>query len=171
MPWLTRVLPAITVLLLAVAGILPWGHGYDLRFLLPALPFMAIHYWQQEHRGLVPAPFVALIGLAIDVLTSGPLGYWSLVFLIGLALTRFMTRHVPEADALLNWVGFAVAAIGMALAAWMVASAYVVRVVDWRPIVIAAIAQIALYPLVVLLLRPLSRIVAGPRILVLERQR
>ncbi|MFM9941856.1 MAG: hypothetical protein ACKVP7_20425 [Hyphomicrobiaceae bacterium] len=166
-----RILPALSVLLLAVAGVLPWGQDHDLRFCLPALAFMGIHFWQHDHPKLVPPAFVAVVGLGIDVLTFGPLGFWPLVFLAGLALTWTVDWATGGGDGVMRWAGFVAATMGLSTVAWLVASAYVVKAVDWRPMVVSVLIQSALYPLAAVLLRPIERTVAGPRVLVLERQR
>ncbi len=166
-----RILPALSVLLLAVAGVLPWGHGHELRFCLPALTFMAMHFWQHEHPALMPPAFVVVVGLGIDVLTWGPLGFWPLVFLSGLALTWAVDGAIGAAGGIGRWAGFVIASTGLSVVAWLIASAYVVKAVAWQPMVVSVLIQSALYPLVAALLGPAARAVAGPRVLVLERQR
>jgi len=167
----TRLLPALTVLLLAIAGVLPWGHGNEMRFCLPALAFLGIHYWQHRQPDLMPPTFVASVGLGIDVLTSGPFGFWALVFLAGVAITAAVDSLVDSTDGLIRWLGFVAASSGLSLVAWLIASGYVQKPVDWTPMLVSVVIQSMLYPLIAALLSPIGKWVAGPRVLILERQR
>lgn len=166
-----NVIPAVTVVLLAIAGVLPWGHGHELRFCLPALAFIPMHFWQHERATLMPPAFVAAIGLGIDVLTSGPIGFWPLVFLAGLAATWLSGAVLDGGEGVARWAGFVFASAGMSLAGWTIASGYAMRPVAWLPMLVSVMVQSLAYPMVAALLRPLALVVAGPRVLTLERAR
>ena len=83
-----RLVPALSVAVLVMVAVLPWGLPPDGRFVLPLLPFIAIHYWTSRHPEKLAewVPFAA--GLTVDVLSNGPLGYWSLIYLTAVRVGR-----------------------------------------------------------------------------------
>ena len=158
-----RIIPIATVLVLVVLSVLPWGVGQSLGFMLPLLPFLAIYYWMRRHSQLMPALFVFASGLAVDVLSYGPLGYWSIVYLAGLGLTALLERIDTAGGGFVSWAGFCGVIAGLALIAWLVASLYYVRFIDWQPMARAAGVLLLVYPLFRTLLDPLDRLVCEPQ--------
>ena len=169
MTTLAPVVPALTLLALVLISVLPWGIGPGYQFALPALPLLAVYFWTRAQSHLLPATFVFAVGLVVDVLSYGPLGYWSLVYLAGLALTEFSTRFGGRGN-LSEWLGFAGVMAALSAIAWLLASVYFVRLVNWRPMAWAAVLLPLAYPVVQALLVPVDRWVAGPRALNLERR-
>jgi rod shape-determining protein MreD len=167
----SRLLPSLTILTIVLLGALPWGQGHNMRFLLPAAPFMAIHFWTCRHPEVVAAPFVFFVGLVVDLLTSGPLGFWPLVFLCGFAVTRMFNRLFPAQDDFARWRSFVAASSIATSTAWLIASFYFLQLVDWRPMLGSVLGQSALYPLLVWMIAPIARQLDGPRALHLERRR
>lgn len=167
---LARVTPPITVVLFVLLCVMPWGLGQSFHFALPLLPFAAIHYWARTSPTLMPSTFVFAAGLSVDVLSYGPLGYWSLVYLMGLGLTAGVERVLPDTGPMSDYVNFCAVIAGLALIAWSCASIYFIRVIDWEPMASAAVMLALAYPLVRLLLGPVDRWLAGPRTLNLERR-
>lgn len=167
---LARLVPIATVLALALLCVVPWGFGAWTNFALPALPFTAIHYWSRKDRAPLAAPLVFLTGLGVDVLSHGPLGYWSLIYLTGMALTFGLEEGAGQADGLRHWLGFCSVLAMLMLLAWLLASAYFARLIDWWPMLTAAFVLPAIYPVVAAILLPVDRWMAGPRMLRLERR-
>lgn len=158
-----RIIPIATVIVLVVLSVLPWGVGQSLGFMLPLLPFLAIYYWMRRHSHLMPTLFVFASGLAVDVLSYGPLGYWSIVYLAGLGLTALLERSGVAGRSVAGWAGFCGVIAGLAFIAWLVASLYYVRFIDWQPMARAAAALLLVYPLFRVLLDPLDRLVSEPQ--------
>ncbi|MEQ1651156.1 MAG: hypothetical protein ABL897_01565, partial [Hyphomicrobium sp.] len=131
-----------TIAFLALLAALPWGIAPQSRFFLPMLPVVAIHFWTLRHPGLVPEWNVFLIGLALDVLTHGPLGYWALVY-----LTAHLagTLGAPFGDrGILVRIGlFAAALVGVVAVAWAVASVYFLERADIGPYMTGALLAAA----------------------------
>lgn len=152
------VVPAITVAALTFAAVLPWGASKTLQFLLPFLPLIAIHYWVQQSAGLMPVWFVFLCGLVIDALTSGPLGFWSFIFLLGFAFALWASNHRLAQWWLGRWLGVALSMILANFAVWAMSSLYFVRMFDWYPLVLSAVGATMIYPLLALLFWPLARV-------------
>ena len=170
MSQLQRAIPMLTVTLLVLLCVMPWGLGQSFHFALPLLPFAAIHYWARSRPASMPCTFVFAAGLAVDVLSYGPLGYWSLVYLMGLGLAAGLARVLLDSSPLADCTSFCAAIALLALIAWSLASVYFIRFIDWQPMATAAAMLAAAYPFVHLLLAPLERWLAGPRTLNLERR-
>ena len=168
---LATALPVLTLLAAALLSVMPWGLGEDVRFLLPILPFVVVHYWSRDWADLLPLPVVFGVALAIDVLTFGPLGYWPMIYLAGLTAAAALDRMLGRLDGIADWLVFAVVAAFMCALAWAVASAYFASRADPRPMLVAAVAMVITWPLAVLVLSPAARLLAGPRVLSLDRRR
>lgn len=122
---------------LTLIAALPWGLPSEYRFFLPLLPVVAIHFWSLRHPGLVPDWFVFLAGLTLDILTQGPLGYWSLIYLAAHVLA--VTTAPAGAGGQLVRLGlFCLALVVVAAVAWLVASIYFLELADVRPYAIGA---------------------------------
>jgi rod shape-determining protein MreD len=161
MPYLRNVVPILSVAALTLLAALPFGMPSDLRFYMPLLPYTAIHYWAVRRPALMPEWAVFLAGLATDVLTHGPLGFWSLMFLIGVVAVD-ATRDMPDWGAIGRWGQFCVTLAILGLAEWLVASIYRVELADWRPLVLAAFIAAISYPVIGFLLRPLQKLWVRP---------
>ncbi|MGL4396814.1 MAG: rod shape-determining protein MreD, partial [Hyphomicrobium sp.] len=115
--------PLVTIALLTLIAALPWGLPSDYRFFLPLLPAVAIHYWSVRRDDLAIEWLAFLSGLVLDVLTQGPLGYWSLIYLLsrvmGLQSVRF-----SEAGQGVRILLYALALVVTATAAWAISSLY-----------------------------------------------
>lgn len=151
-----NILPALSVAVLALLAVLPWGAADTTRFALALLPLAAIHYWCARRPLLMPAALVFTVGIAMDVATHGPLGFWSLLALVTAAAARLPLQ--VGRGPLARYAVFAVTMILVASLAWAVASLYFLRGIEWHPMLLAAIAAIAAYPLVALALMPIDRL-------------
>jgi rod shape-determining protein MreD len=156
-----RLMPALTVSILAVLAVLPWGLPADARFVLPFLPVIALHDWSSRHADrLSPwVPFAA--GIVVDVLTNGPLGYWPLIYL-GAMMLGADAQRMPGAGPAARWVVFLAALVGLVIAAWGVASLYHLSVSDWRPFAWALWVSALCYPPLAFVLRALDPVPLRP---------
>lgn len=145
---LSAVLPFPIVLAAVIVSAVPWGLPASTGFVLPIATAMLIYLYSAKAQPGLPAWFVFLAGVLTDMLTAGPLGYWALIFLLAHALGRALPY---ESGALTRFAVYIATAAITAAVAWGVASLYYVRVIDWRPMVFAAAAAVALFPILLLL--------------------
>lgn len=150
-----RLMPALSVGLLALLAILPWGLPADGRFVLPFVPVAALHYWSSRHPERLSAWIPFVTGIVVDVLTNGPLGYWPLLYL-GSVMLGVETHGVGARGPLARWALFVAGLIGLVVAAWGVASVYHLALADWRPFAWALWVTALFYPLLAVLLRALD---------------
>ena len=161
MPILRNLVPLATLAALTLVAALPFGLPADVRFYMPLLPYTVIHYWAVRRPTLMPEWGVFLAGLATDVLTHGPLGFWSLMFLIGVVAVD-ATRGMPDWGALGRWAQFSGILLVLGGCQWLVASIYFVELADWKPMLLAVAIAVLSYPLIGFALRPLQRLWERP---------
>jgi rod shape-determining protein MreD len=125
-------MPALSVSVLTIVAILPWGLPWEDRFVLPLLPIVAIYYWTRDSDAWLPEWIIFLAGLLLDVLTQGPLGYWALVYLATYVVAVFCSRLKLE-TTVQRLMLFAGAIIAVTFFAWLTASVYFLELRDWEP--------------------------------------
>lgn len=127
-----------------VASALPLGLPPDATF-VPPLLMAALIYTFSILQPPLPSGIAFLVGLASDVLSAGPLGYWALIFLlVHIAAMQWPAR--PQWGFTGLWGMFALTISAVSVAGWAVACAYFLGAVDWRPMAAGALAAIALFP-------------------------
>lgn len=143
--------PGLTILIVTLFAALPWGWPGAGRFVLPLLPFAIVHYWVLRRPDLVPEWLVFATGLTFDVLTNGPLGYWSLIYLTGYAMT---VAALPWAGVgrLGRWALFAALIAILACAQVLLSIAYFNQAIDAWSVAVASAWAVLLYPIVVMML-------------------
>jgi rod shape-determining protein MreD len=164
----TAVVPTLSILPFAIITAMPWNAPDWVSFALPLVTLTAVHFWSEQRPGLVPAPIILCIGVLVDLITDGPLGYWAALFLLAYALG--VQTHVsgsgaaqPKDDGTIlptlrrTCVMLAIVAV----CAWLIACLYYVRLFNPLPIAAGGLLALALQPVVVFLLHPLVALVAG----------
>ncbi|KUO68261.1 MAG: hypothetical protein APF80_01115 [Alphaproteobacteria bacterium BRH_c36] len=106
-----QILPlAILVLFTAVAGAPWWGSSEMSAALIAAfLPAAAIHYWAVRRASVIPEVAVLFSGLAVDIVSGGPLGLWVLVYAAAFVLGLVQRPWVEVFWKPGRWVLFALA--------------------------------------------------------------
>lgn len=149
---MSKIVAPFSVVALTVLSALPWGVAAESRFVLPLLPVVAIHYWVlREHAQMVPEWFVFACGLLLDVLTNGPLGFWSMIYLFAYALATLSIPWSRE-GVFARWLLLLAALALVSMSAWIISSIYAVEIVDWQPFAWGAVAAGATHPLFALVL-------------------
>ena len=154
--------PALSVVLLVLAAVTPHHSGRTVAFSTAALfPVLAVTCWSitgRRHSMLVLA-FVA--GLVMDAVSTGPLGYWAVIYLAGVELAASLSDLARD-----SMIGHGVAvlatlttvtALGLAIA-----SAYERHLPDIAEAAEAAALAALCYPLLAGLLHSLLPRVTGP---------
>ena len=151
------IVPSVTILCTGLLAVLPWGATEPVRLILAFLPLALVHYWSLRRPDLVAPALVFAVGLLVDLLGQGPLGYWALLALLVSALGRLQAAMWTPSTAVGRAMGF-LAAMGVAgVAGWGIASLYMGETTDPQPFAMAVFVMVAIYPLIVLLLLPIDR--------------
>jgi cell shape-determining protein MreD len=158
-----RLLPATTLVFVALLAVLPFGVDEGVRYAIRFLPLMVTHYWSARRPALLPVPFIFSIGLAIDILTHEPLGYTALLALAVAGLAPLEHWLTGRSTAIGRAAVFALAMLVAAALAWMIAAIYTGAKPDARPFLLAALATIPMYPIMALTLMGIDRLWETPR--------
>ena len=111
------------------------------------LPLIAVFLWPRVDTPVVSIIFILLFGLLLDVLSAGPLGLWSLIFLSVLALFRPHKRLRDHNfwSAFLTWLAvLALAVVAVYLLGWFAMGR---RPETWA-LFYQAVAAVVLFPIV-----------------------
>lgn len=128
-----------------VTSALPLGLPAGATF-VPPLLMAALIYIFSSMRPPLPGWIAFTVGLASDVLSAGPLGYWAFVFLlVHTAATVWPAK--PQWGLSGIWGRFGVTVAAVSLAGWVIACLYFFNTVDWQPMANGAIFATLLFPL------------------------
>jgi rod shape-determining protein MreD len=146
---MTTMLPALSVLFAVLATAVPWGLPADATFILPFVVVMMVFCWRTI-PGAVLLPAVAvLLGLLVDIVSGGPLGYWALMALIGATAGGHSGPLGEEGHNVVTlWLIWTALVCTLAGFGWVLASVYFFRWIDWWPILLGALASVSLFPVV-----------------------
>jgi rod shape-determining protein MreD len=114
----------------------------------PNFAIIAAFFWAIYAPQLLPPAAVFSLGLIMDLLGAGPLGFWALLLLsvYGLALSQ---RHFFLGRSVMGvWAGFAAFAILAAAAGWFVLCLYYGHWAAAMPAFAQAFVSIAVFPIV-----------------------
>ncbi|MCH9808741.1 MAG: hypothetical protein K0U74_13510 [Alphaproteobacteria bacterium] len=152
---LQALLPLAALSLLTAAAVLPWpGDGSGL--MAAMLPVFAVHYWALRRPEGLPGIAVVFSGLTVDLLTGGPLGFWTSIYAGAWIFGSLEKPWAFSAGKIGRWGLFAVAAGGVALLAIVMGA-----LLDWPVASVASLIGawfwlVALYVPISLLLRLLD---------------
>ena len=144
---LAALVPGLVTLALVLVTQLPYGIPYFAP-VTPVFTLMAVFYWGVYRPETLPPPAVFAVGLVQDALGGGPMGMVALMLLAAYGIGVSQRRFFLGKGFGVEWGGFAVIAVGVALAAWLVASLYFVTILDPRPFAVQGLLTAAFYPCV-----------------------
>ena len=148
--------PLLASLCLVVVSIIPLRLP-EASFVVPMLALMAVYYWGLHRADLLPAPAIFVVGFLQDILSGGPLGINTLIFLAGYGICVSQRRFFYAKSFLVVWWGFMVVAAGALIVEWVLISAFVEALISPRPAYFKYLMTIALYPVVAWLFACMQR--------------
>jgi len=137
------VLLLLVLTVLSVLNVNILGHKFSFIF----LPLIAVFLWPRNGAPIASIIFILLFGLLLDILSAGPLGLWSLIFLSVFALFRPDMRLKPHSFISAFRLWFAVLAFAC-VAAYLLGWFAMSHRPDIWPLLYQAIAGIVLFPVV-----------------------
>ena len=145
--------PMAMAFILFFVSFLPFGLSDELLTLGPQLVLCVVFYWTLRAPGLLPPWSVFTLGIAFDLFSAGPLGFWGLVYLSVHAATLWARGLMRHRGFVVRWGGFlAVAAFGSVIA-WALASIYFGTLLSIAPLAVSAAVTVAVYPALALMFR------------------
>ena len=140
-----NLLPLIFTLVLITLGMVPLRLP-EIAPVIPALALISVYYWTVYRPELMPEWAVFLIGVFHDLLVGGIVGVEALTLLLVQVLVKALRRTFVGASFFAVWMIFAVVVLGAELTAWLINSAYHLRLVDSEPALVQAAMTLAFYP-------------------------
>lgn len=138
MSFVLMALPSCLVLIAVLVAVAPLGLNSDVVLALQIMPYMVAHLFLARGKGVVPSPVMFLAGIAVDITSGGPLGYWALIYLFGVLIVRQLPVGLTE-TRIGRLAGLLLVVCALAAAQVGVASLYLLDWVDWRAVVAATL--------------------------------
>lgn len=143
-PVLTAIGLTLLLSLLAVAAPLrlPEGQGFPA----PLFPLIALYIWSVRRPRFVPPWLIFLTGLLQDLLTGGPLGMWSISYLLAFAFARLRSSEPSAREFILLIARFAALTVISTLVAWIAGSLSIGQPADPTSLVTEAVITLVIFP-------------------------
>jgi len=141
------IFPAFAIFLAVVIAAVPWGLPGQTTFVLPFITLLLVFLFAARRVDPAPSWLIFLAGLATDILTAGPLGYWALIYILTYTLARVLPGKSWTQTIGGLWLVFLAAAVIAGTSGWAIASLYYFRVIPWEPIALGIGAASVLFPL------------------------
>ena len=149
-------LPSLALMVLMVLCIYPWGLATQARNMLPLVPLAAIIAMNLRLARAVPEWMAFCVGFVLDAMSGGPLGFWALVSLGACVLAD---QLAPNRGAALvgGWALGVVSLAALSVLQWVLVSLYTFALTPVAPLMRATAVAALVFPLVDVLLSPLTR--------------
>jgi rod shape-determining protein MreD len=142
--WLS--LPFAAALLLTLLTMAP-GNFFGGYVGAPNFGVIAVFFWAIYAPNLFPPAAAFALGLTMDLLGAGPIGFWALLLLALYGATLSQRSFFLARSVFGIWAGFAGFALTTALAGWVLSSAYFAQWADPWPPLRETLMSAALFPL------------------------
>jgi cell shape-determining protein MreD len=158
---LVALVPGVSLLAAGLLVSLAWGSSGDGALLAPALLMAPVHFCSLRAPRHLPLWLVFATGLAADILTGGPLGFWPLLLLLSGMLGRLAALLSDRRGVAAATLMFVPAAAFALAVGWLAASLHELRPLPWSGFGWSLAAAVAAYPPSGLLLGCASAAAAG----------
>ncbi|MEM7442006.1 MAG: rod shape-determining protein MreD [Pseudomonadota bacterium] len=144
---LRGVLPALTVLIFVLLGVVP----LRLPVFGPVSPLLALiplYYWAVHRPDLMTFSVAFVVGLLHDALVGAPLGVHSFVYLICYWAIFSQRRFLLGRGFFVLWWGMLLVAMLAVGLEWIAFSAFYLRPMPIEPLLFRALLTAALFPII-----------------------
>jgi len=124
---------------------MPFGLPGQAEF-RPVYAMACVFFWSLYRPSSLPAPFVALTGLLLDLLGLSPLGLWAVLLLLLQGVTLAARRRLVTTGFFLNWAVFSGFTAAFSSLAWAVQSTLGFSVLPVLPVAVEILLATGLYP-------------------------
>ena len=158
--WLRGLIPVTVTVMLVFAASLPWRLP-GFAEVTPAFTAMAVFYWTIYRPKQFPYAATFAVGVLQDLLAGTPLGMTALVLLIVQGVVASQRTFFRGKPFLVIWWGFSLVMPAVGLLGWIIASACFGTFIPLLPIVVQIVMTTLLFPVFLLLFRPLGALVTA----------
>lgn len=138
--------PVVMGLICVLLSFVPMGRIFGSSQ-MPAFVLMAIYYWAVVRPEMFPAYAVLIMGLLSDLLSNGPIGLWTFVYLVTYWVILSQRSLVINAVFSMFWLGFLIIALFTGAFSWIVASILFGTIVPLKPVMAQMLVTVAFFPL------------------------
>ena len=142
--WARLLLPALSVVVLLFAELLPWGMGAGT----PPLALVGVVFWSLRAPELLPSWFCLAAGILADLAELSPLGTQALIFLLISVGLKGRRRRFAGEPFLRQWLAFGMICMMASLFQWLAQSALSGAWLATGSLLFRTISGLAVYPIV-----------------------
>lgn len=128
----------------------------------PLLGFMPVYFWGLFRPDLMPPAAVFVIGLAQDLLSGAPPGFWTASFIASYAFVDRQRDSLGGLAGIGAILGFALAALICGMAAYVIAWIYYWHVPPLTPLLLQVAVTMVCYIPALPLLNAIQHRIVGP---------
>lgn len=152
-----RALALIFTLLLMLAATAP-VHLLPGGMPMPDIALSSLFFWAMNGPAFMPPWAVFLIGIAQDLLTGTPPGFWVVIYLLAHGFTLTQRVFFRGRTGIGAWLGFALVTALATGAAWLMAMLLFERWLDPAALLLQAAVTLGFYPLLARVFMLLRRV-------------
>jgi cell shape-determining protein MreD len=141
-------IPLIVLTLTFLLTAIPLGLPAEATFAPPMTMLAAIFFCAASPSLRLPAWLAMIFGLAADIATASPVGYWGLLALLAHGAGASVAQERWARRFSLLWPLWAATAAAIGLAAWGIASLYFLSWIGWQPVAYGVALSILALPLI-----------------------
>lgn len=129
--------------------------------LRPDFLLIAVYYWAVYRPTLMPPAIIFALGIIMDFLSGTPTGLFATTYITAHWITVDQRRFLMSQPFITLWLGFTVICLITSALQWLVYSLAETSMLAPGPLLLQAGSSAALFPLIVMLLFPVHRILPG----------
>lgn len=152
-------LGALALVMVILSGMPVGGNG--TMSWVPNFPLIFLFFWTVRRPDLFPRWLAFVMGLMQDILLGGPLGLWTMVYVMIYEGVYGNRLFFIGRAAYSSFFGFLAAAGGAGVIAWAIACVYFWQPVTPLPLIGQTIATVLAYPVVAWLLSRIDRMLGN----------
>ena len=145
-----RNIPFWITLFFIIFSLIPWQTTFLSYFAVP-LAYICLFYWGGVCVDLLTPASVFLLGFCADLLTTAPLGYNTLLFLLFYLIVSNNRRFLKGRSFLFLWQCFCICCLGLAVGQWALASLLLLEWLSLSFFIVQEILLMAMFPFIALL--------------------
>jgi len=145
-------LTLLVIVILFILSSIPLDF-FHLGEIRPSFMLIAVYYMTILRPSRMSSIMVFLLGLALDLISSFPLGLNALILVSVQWLVRSQRRFLLSQTFKFMWVGFFLVALAAGVVQWLVLSLFNLSIYSIKPVLFSVLLSSFIFPLVTL---PLS---------------
>ena len=153
-------IPGLLVLILLLFSVMPFSI-FGIGSVLPPFALIGIFYWGIYRPDLLPKIMIFIFGFLQDIMSGGPLGLWSLIFLIFHLVVENQRDFFIGKKFIIEWLSFIFIIPLVYIPVLFINLIFYERFPEFFSIYFQVIILISLYPIISSLMGKLRKFIGG----------